>query len=726
MAGRGRGFKKGDRGARKPSGRGKAGRGSGGFARSGKKAGGAEPGGYSGGVYRGRRPVGTRGRVRSDAGLKITGTLEGHARGFGFVRPDQEGMADVFIPASYMGGALHGDRVEALAHAEGRGGKGWGEIVKVVERSASPIVGYFNGQMVVPRDARIGAWLKVHPADAGDAAAGEMVLAQVVKTGPHGVQGRIVEVLGPSDEPGIESRIALRAHGFEEEHSAEAGEEAGSAPQKVTAADRAGREDLRNLFTITIDPETARDFDDAVSIERTDGGYRLWVSIADVSHYVKRGGAIDAEAYERATSVYFPDRAIHMLPSELSAGICSLKPGVDRLAMTVEMNFDGRGRRLESRMYGSVINSDHRLSYDQVEEMEHDSGLRERPPGAWPAIQIMRELALLRRERRAERGAIDLDVPEPVVVLDPDGEVSAILRSEQTWSHKLIEEFMLAANETVASFLTERGQPMVYRIHEPPAPPAVTALAEMLAPLGFRLLEKGAEPEHIRPRDYQLVINKARGTPYEMMVKVMCLRSMMQAEYSAELRGHFGLAADRYCHFTSPIRRYPDLIVHRILKQFLSMGGTGFQPGSSDIAATSRRKGSGATGHKPVEPSGGGSLKGAAAHCSERERAAQDAEREMVDYYRARWMARHLGEGFGGVISGVAAFGLFVELDQAFVEGMVPADTLDPDLEFHEKEMAVRGGHSGLEFRIGDRVRVQAVAVDLEQRKISFRLLEKG
>lgn len=649
---------------------------------------------------------GGRGRRRSEGGRKLSGVLEGHARGFGFVRVDEPGMEDVFIPPAYLGGALHGDRVEILFHEQGRDGRTWGEVVKIIERRADPVIGYWNGLAVIPRDPRFLAWIKVHHTDSGGASPGDMVVVELTKTDEDGVHGRVIEVLGAADAPGIESRIVLRGHGFNEEFTPDAEQEAKNAPAEVSPSEAAGRRDLRPLFTITIDPAGARDFDDAISIERTGSGFRLWVSIADVSHYVRSGSAIDDEAYERATSVYFPDRAVHMLPEELSAGVCSLKPGVDRLAMTAEMDFDGQGKRRSARFYCSVIRSDHRLTYEQVEEMEHEPEVRAAFPGAWPAIEIMRELAGLRTRRRKGRGSIDLDVPEPVVIFGADGEVADIARSEQTWSHRLIEEFMLIANETVASFMEDNEQPMIYRVHEPPAPVSVVVLADLLAPLGFQLLGKGTEPENIKPRDFQRVIGKALGTPYEMMVKVLCLRTMMQARYNVGLLGHFGLAADRYCHFTSPIRRYPDLVVHRLLKQAI-----GEAPGLR------------------IDPEGRGAapepLPAAALHCSERERAAMEAEREMTDLYRVLWMARHLGEDFEGTVSGVTPYGLFVELEPAFVEGLVPAATIDEDLEFHEGEMVIRGKTTGLEFRIGDRVRVRAVAADLDRRKITFRLLEK-
>lgn len=646
------------------------------------------------------------GSSSADAGKaqRVSGLFEGHPRGFGFVRPDKQGEPDVFVPAPYVGSALHGDRVEVRFHRSGREGRSWGEVIKVLERSPKPVIGFFNGRLVVPRDPRVSAWLQVHPADAGDAEPGDIVVAAITRRGPRGVHGRIIEVLGKQDSPGIESRVVLAGHGFNEAFPAEALEEAVAAPAGVTESDRAGREDLRGLFTITIDPESARDYDDALSIEKTPGGYRLWVSIADVSHYVASGSALDLEAYERATSVYFPDRSIPMLPPELSSGICSLKPGVERLAVTVEMELDRGGRRTRARTCNSVIKSNHRLSYDRVEEMERDPSIRSEFPGAWEAVEVMRELAGLRRKRRMGRGAIDLDMPEAEVVLDDSGEVVTILRREQTWSHQLVEEFMLAANETVASMLTDMDVSMVYRIHEQPAPQAVTALADMLAPLGFRLLEKNVDLETIRPRDYQRMIEQSRGTPFELVVKTLCLRSMMQARYSPRLIGHFGLASDRYCHFTSPIRRYPDLIVHRLLKKAM--------------AEDSKR-------HVPTGKPAPENLAAASIHCSERERAAEDAEHEMVDLYSVLWMARHLGNEFVGTVTGVTPFGMFVELSEVYIEGMVPADTMDREVEFIEREMLIRLKTRKEEYRIGDKVRVWSESVDRDRRRVTLGLIGK-
>ena len=632
----------------------------------------------------------------------MSGIFSGHARGFGFIRADDPEQPDVFIPPASTRDALHGDRVRVIRYPHGRDQRPWGEVIAIEERCPTPVIGYYNGRMVVPRDPRFCAWIKVRPSRAGEAAPGDLVMVEVTSwpEGPRGAEGRIIEVLGASDDPGIESRIALRAHGFAEEFPPEVEEQARAAARAVDASELAGREDLRPLFTVTIDPERARDYDDAVAVEEGASGFRLWVSIADVSYYVTAGSALDLEAYERATSVYLPDRAVPMLPPELSSGICSLRPGEDRMTLTVELEFDRQGKRRRARFYPAVIRSDHRLTYDQVEEMERSPELRQSFPGAWERIEVMRRLAELRRRNRLRRGAIDLDVPEAEVVLDAEGEPVTIARRVQTWSHQLVEEFMLAANEAVAEYLTDQASAMVYRVHEPPSPKSVEALAEMLAPLGFQLLVKGAEPERIRPEDYQRMIREASGGRYETMVKMLCLRSMMQARYHAELLGHFGLASERYCHFTSPIRRYPDLIVHRLLRRTMGAApaprGRG-EPAPADLAEAAR-------------------------HCSERERAAEETEREMVDYYGARWMAKRLGEEFTGMVTGVTSAGLFVELEEAMVEGFVPMDSLDPAFQYFEKEMAVRG-RGREEYRIGDRVQVWSEAVDIEQRRIAFRLI---
>jgi len=659
----------------------------------GKKTTGREPA---------KKPAAKTGpRKRTPAKIeRVKGTFEGHARGFGFVRPDDPDLPDVFIPPRFVGPALHGDRVEVRVYEGGRDKKNWGEVSRILEQAAEPVVGRFDGRVVVPRDPRYCARVKVRPGDAKAAEAGDIVVVQVEKRSVKGVFGRVAEVLGSHDSPGIESKVVLRAHGFKEDFPEEASRQAESAPRKVRKADMEGRRDIRDKFTITIDPERARDFDDALSIEKSGGGYKLLVSIADVSHYVPARSAVDHEAYRRATSVYLPDRAVPMLPPELSSGICSLKPEADRLAVTIEMEFDSAGRRTKASIYPSVMRSDARLSYDQVEAVENDRSLRSEQRAAWDAVAALRQLAERRRKLRLARGAVDLDVPEPEVVLDEAGGVEDILRRRQTWSHRLVEECMLAANEAVAEFMTENNQPMIYRVHEPPSAAAVEALADMLAPLGYRLLAKNTDPENIAPRDFQRVIEEARGTQYELLVKTLCLRSMMRARYNALPAGHFGLASARYCHFTSPIRRYPDLMVHRLLKAAI-----GFKEPVTHLPA--------APAHLPA----------AAHHCSERERAAEDAEREMTDLYAVLWMAERLGKDFRGTVTGVTPFGLFIELEEAMVEGLAPVDTLDSDPLFIEEKMEMVLKERGERFRIGDRVVVSAESADRDQRRITFRLI---
>ncbi len=653
-------------------------------------------------------------RAVKGGGPAIIGFFQSNPQGYGFVRPDSGEEEDLFIPARYVNDAIHGDRVEARIRERGPEGKTSGEVLRVLEHGDSVIIGAFDGEGVTPRDDRLRFYVRVHAADSGEAEVGDVVMVRVTKRNARGIHGKVLEVLGAAGDPGLEARVALRSRGFSEEFLPEVLAEADSFPDGIPDSEVAGRTDLRDIFTVTIDPETARDFDDALAIERSKGGFKAWVSIADVSHYVTPGSAMDDEAYERATSVYLPGRCVPMLPGRLSSNLCSLMPEKDRPAVTVEMDFSASGLRKRARMYRSVIRSDHRLTYDQVEAMAEDPGLREQFPGAWEAIKIMRELAERRGKVRASRGSIDLDVPEAEVVLDESGEVTDVLRREQTWSHGLVEEFMLAANEAVASFMTDARQPMVYRIHEPPPPGAVESLAAALGPFGIVLYGRGSEPEHIKPSDYQRVIDQSRDTPYGRAVKILCLRSMSQARYSAEPIMHFGLAAPLYCHFTSPIRRYPDLIVHRLLVRLME----------SELGAveSGEEKAGGAIPEQ--RPEGGGreaapeELSRAALHCSERERAAEDAEREMVDVYCAMYAARHLGEVHKGIVSGVARFGLFVELSDVFIEGLVPSETISRDVYYVEEKMTLSTPEG--DYRVGDDVVVVIHSASVEKRRINF------
>lgn len=638
---------------------------------------------------------------RPRASSTLTGTLIGHRDGYGFLRPDQPGRPDIYISRYGMADAMHGDRVEIRLRQRGR--RQEGEVVRVLERAHTQLVGYFNGRFVAPRDERLSRWIRVLPGKSGRAEPGDAVLIRIVHypSGLSEAEGEILEVLGREGDPAAENLIVLRQHGFPSGFSPPALAEAKAAGRSVKKTDLAGREDLRHLPFVTIDPEDARDHDDAVVVQREREGYRLFVAIADVSHYVVPDGALDREAFERATSVYFPDRAFPMLPETISAGIASLNPNQDRLALVAELGFDRAGRRQGYRFYPAVIRSRHRLTYAEVHQAveEREAELRRKLSAVIPLLEDAYHLARLRLQVREKRGSIELDLPETKVVFGPEGEVENIIRAERTLAHRMIEEFMLAANEAVAEFMTAARVPFVYRIHEPPEPAAVEALAEFLQKLGLRLLEKNQAAEQVKPVNYQRLLRAAQGRPEARLVSMLALRSMMQAVYSPKNKGHFGLAADCYTHFTSPIRRYPDLIVHRLLKRQL-----GFDAGPGPAAA-------------------GGDLSLAAAHCSERERAAEAAEREMEDFYRVRLMASRLGETYSGIVSGVTGFGLFVELDEVFVEGLAPLEGMDDDYVFEEKEYALRGRETGRRYRLGDAVMVKVESVNLERRQINFRLL---
>ena len=479
-------------------------------------------------------------------------------------------------------------------------------------------------------------------------------------------------------------------------------QEASAIPQEVTPALRRGRQDLRSLPTVTIDGEKARDFDDAVSIEKIKGGWRLWVHIADVAQYVREGSFLDQEAYARGTSVYLPDRAIPMLPEALSNGICSLNPKVDRLTLTAEMDIDRNGAVFRYDLYESVIRSDERMTYTAVKQIlaDRDPILRKRYAPLVPKFELMAELMQAMRAKRVQRGSIDFDLPEPEIVLDLQGQMTDIVRAERNMAHQLVEEFMLAANETVAGHLEELGIPLIYRIHDEPAEDKMADLAEFLSTIGITL----PPADKLKPRHIQRAVASVKGTPIEVLVNTVVLRTMKQARYSEENVGHFGLAAETYTHFTSPIRRYPDLIVHRILKNAIR--------GTYEV-------------EEAVEKLAD-ALPEAAAHCSLRERTAMEAERDVVAMLKVRFMQDKLGETYDGIITGVTQFGLFVQLRELFVEGLVHVSTLTDDYyHFIENRHSLRGERRKKVFRIGDSLRVRVDRVDIERKRIDFSISEE-
>ena len=540
--------------------------------------------------------------------------------------------------------------------------------------------------------------------DSRGATAGEMVVAEITRwpTATRPALGRVQEVLGAIDAPGVDVAVIIHKYGLNDEHSDAVTHEARRLGTTVRERDLEGRTDFRSWPTVTIDGEHARDFDDAISIDRLpNGNYWLGVHIADVSHYVSEGSALDADAYERSTSVYFPDRAVHMFPSVLSTGLCSLNPHVDRLVQSCLMEVDRRtGAVVRYEIHDGVIHSQERMTYTAVNAIltDRNPDVISRYLPLVPMFERMHELFTILNARRRRRGSIDFDLRESEIVLDEAGLVEAIIASERNVAHRLIEEFMLLANETVAAHLENHRVPTLYRVHEDPDPAKVEVFDEFLTTLGYSLSRSGDAPE---PRDFQKLVGRIAGKPEERPIAFLMLRTMQKARYAAENLGHFGLAADHYTHFTSPIRRYPDLVVHRSLRE-------------------SRRGMSADRQAELIED-----LPEVARHTSERERRANDAERELVQWKKVRFMADKVGDVFHGYITGVSAFGLFIELVEHFVEGMVHVSTMADDYyRFVERAHVLRGEKNGRVYRLGDRVEVQLIRVDLERRQIDLGLVE--
>ncbi|MDP3001192.1 MAG: ribonuclease R [Bryobacterales bacterium] len=644
------------------------------------------------------------------------GRLNVHRDGYGFVIPDAppEWLAgDVFLPPQQAERAMHGDRVIARLVRVGADGRAEGEIVRVLKRAHPTVVGEFRARadanFVVPHDERIRHWILIPegferppqgaakdrigapPVETGDLD-GMIVNAEILEYPERGDRaiGRVVEILGRPGDFGLDVEIVIRKHHIPHQFPLEVVDQARAIPAAIPADECLGRRDFRALDIVTIDGETARDFDDAVWVERlANGNFALQVHIADVSHYVRPGTPIDEEARLRGTSVYFPDRAVPMLPLELSTEICSLKPGVDRLVLSALLEIDHRGEVAGQEFTRGVIRSAARMTYTGVHAMlEGDPALRGR-------FETMRELALILNRKRVRRGSLDFDLPEPLIEFDEWGEMTGIARSPRNIAHRIIEEFMLAANEAVAAHLEEAGYESLFRIHEPPDPLRVMEFEELAARFGYSLGLRAA-PE-ISSRLYQKLVAKIEGKPEERILSYLMLRSLRQARYSAENRGHFALAAARYTHFTSPIRRYPDLVVHRVLGAWLDS-----RPG----------------GYTTPE------LRAIAIDSSDTERRAAEAERELVEWKKAKFMASRLGDEFDALVISTGRWGFFVELEELFVEGLVPIETLPGDrYGYQENTRRIVGERSRREFKIGDRVRVQLARVDALERKLQFALV---
>ena len=633
----------------------------------------------------------------------ITGVLQGHPDGYGFVKSDLEGEADLFVPKRNMMGAMHNDRVVARIESADRGGRLEGRIIRILERFHSRIVGRFergkNFGFVIPSDRKISHDIYISPKLFNKAKDGDVVVAKII-TYPQKTrnpEGEIIKVLGRSSTPGIDTGMIIEEYELPTEFPEDVITEAKALPGEVAESMLKERVDLRTLQTVTIDGERAKDFDDAVSIEKLpDGRFRLWVHIADVSYYVPWGSELDNESYNRGTSVYLPDRVIPMFPERLSNHICSLNPREDRLTLTAEMMFDGNGNRINYKIYESVINSNERMTYTAVKEIleDEDSKIISRYSDLIETFHLMRELCLKLRAKRMGRGSIDFDLPEPEIILDLQSKTINIVRSERNIAHQIIEEFMLAANETIARHMGNKEIPFIYRVHESPDEDKIMEFNEFMEDLGYKF-----KLNHQQPKTFQRLLNKLEGKTEETLINQLLLRSMKQARYSTENIGHFGLASQHYTHFTSPIRRYPDLIVHRLIKEV-----------SKNRRIKEERK-------SLLDAK----LKDIAKHSSERERLSMEAEREVVELKKLEFMQDKIGSEYDGVISGVVAFGFFVELEDILVEGLVRVTSMYDDFyRFEERQHRLAGDRTDKVYRLGDKVRVRVDKVDMEKRKIDF------
>jgi len=637
----------------------------------------------------------------------VVGVLQRSDRGYGFLRPDDEFIKDIYIPADSLMGAMNNDRVIARITRIGIGDKkAEGEIIRIIKRANPTVVGVFDESryfgFVIPDDKKIPGDIFIPKDETMGAKPGQKVVAEVIKwpDSRRNAEGRIIEILGDKDEPGTDILSIIKAYNLNPEFPEKVLEEADKIPDSLDEKQYEGRRDLRNLKMVTIDGEDAKDLDDAVSIEKLpDGKYRLGVHIADVSYYVKERSELDKEALKRGTSVYLIDRVIPMLPKKLSNGICSLNPRVDRLAFSVFMDIDSSGKVHNHEIVESVININERMTYTDVYRIleEDDEELKERYKHLLPEFQMMKELALILRNKRRLRGAIDFEFDESKIILDETGKPVSVEKYELTVANSIIEEFMLICNETVAEHFYWADIPFVYRVHEDPDVEKIQNFAEFISNLGYHL--KGINKIH--PRALQEVLEQARGTKEENIISNIMLRSLAKARYSNENLGHFGLAAKYYCHFTSPIRRYPDLIIHRIMKEYLK--GKLSEKREEDLRRV---------------------LPEIARHCSERERAAEEAERETEDLKKVEYMKSHEGEVFDGIITHVTSFGMYVGLENT-IEGLVRMSSMEDDYYiYNDKQYCLIGERTRKVYRIGEKVRVQVARADVELRQLDFVLVD--
>lgn len=632
----------------------------------------------------------------------VPGIVQGHPEGYGFLVREDRGP-DIFLGPAEMREALHGDRVVVRVSGTDRRGRPEGRIVEVLQRARTRVVGRLHTEQgvmfVIPEDKRISRDFLIPPHAEASARSGDVVTAEIItQPSRHGQPvARVVERLGHYADPGMEIEIALRKHDLPYVFSREAERLSEKLPPGVVADDRHGREDVRELPLVTIDGETAKDFDDAVYCEplpalrgRGKGGFRLVVAIADVSQYVRHGDALDAAARERGNSVYFPRRVIPMLPEPLSNELCSIKPEVERLAVVCDMTIDGRGGIQGYRFYPAVMRSHERLTYTLVWQMldQPDGAAARRHSRLLPHIEQLYRLYKVLAKAREQRGAIDFETVETEMLFNEQGKIERIVPVHRNDAHRIIEECMLAANVCASDFLREHDHPMLYRIHEGPTPEKLAALREFLK--GFGLTLAGGDEPHAT--HYAKLLARVKGRPDEQLLQTVMLRSLQQAVYSPDNVGHFGLAYESYTHFTSPIRRYPDLLVHRAIKSVLA--GKRYEPGDWHALG---------------------------AHCSRTERRADEATRDVGAWLKCYYMRDKVGQTLMGTISGVAAFGAFIALDDVYVEGLLHVSELGQDyFHFDGAKHELVGERTRQRYRLGDRVRVRVARVDLDTTKIDF------
>ena len=638
---------------------------------------------------------------------QLNGTFMATQKGFGFVRV--EGMADdIFIPEEYTKNAFHEDKVSVKLTADAAGGRrAEGVITAVLERTHDHVVGTYQQSrkfgFVVPDNKKFTKDIFVPQGQSMNAVTGHKVVVQMTDYGSRfkNPEGRIIEILGRADDPGTDVLSIIRAYNLPEEFPKEVMEQVAHIPSEVLEREKAGRRDLRNLQTVTIDGEDAKDLDDAVTIEKRDGKYYLGVHIADVSHYVKEGSPLDKEAGHRGTSVYLTDRVIPMLPRQLSNGICSLNAGVDRLALSCLMEIDEKGNIIGHEIAETLICVDRRMTYTAVKQIieDHDEAVCSMYSDFVPMFELMYELSLLLRQKRKKRGGIDFDFPESKIILDKHGKPVDIRPYEHNSATNLIEDFMLAANETIAEDYFWQEIPFLYRTHETPDSERIQKLASMIGKFGYYLK---SSHEEVHPKEFQKLLGKISGTPQEPLISRLVLRSMKQARYTTENTGHFGLAVKYYCHFTSPIRRYPDLQIHRIIKESLHGG------------LSERRL----SHYDKILPE-------VAMTSSSTERRADEAEREVDKLKKVEYMSAHIGEKFDGVISGLTGYGMYVELSNT-CEGLVRLESMTDDYYIYDEgNYVIVGETTGRRFGLGDRAAIIVAGTDITARTIDFELAEE-